>query len=104
MPGAFITSDLVQLFQRHEFSDTFQIATTPGSFFTRECIIDEVYFESDPGAQVQVDTTQLMLTCMTSEVSNASGGTDCVVDNINYVVVSAEQDGQGITVLRVRRT
>ena len=72
--------------------------TIDGSSSTISVILNNEYF-AVAGESVDIDGTQPVATCRTSDVANIDTSDSITIDSVNYNITNIQPDGTGITVL-----
>ena len=72
--------------------------TIHGSSSTISVILNNEYF-AIAGESVDIDGTQPVATCRTSDVANIDTSDSITIDSVNYNITNIQPDGTGITVL-----
>ena len=72
--------------------------TIDGSGSSINVIFNKEYFEI-PGGEVGVESSQPVMYCRSSDVTNVEQGDTIQVDSVTYNIVKVEPDNTGVTVL-----
>jgi len=97
MPGAFLTDDLPGFFDTNEFG----IAATFDATSIK-VIFDRAFIAQEVNGEVDIQSTEPIAFCRTSDVSSAAQGDTIVIDSTTYTITGVEDDNTGITILRLR--
>tara|TARA_R100000808_G_C2136721_1_gene144964 strand:- start:60 stop:362 length:303 start_codon:yes stop_codon:yes gene_type:complete len=69
-----------------------------GSSSTIKVIINKDYF-AIAGESVDIDGTQPIVTCRSSDVTNVDTADTITIDSVTYNIINVQPDGTGITTL-----
>jgi hypothetical protein len=89
--------DLLNFFDADAHGKTATV-TINGSSSTISVILNNEYF-AIAGESVDIDGTQPVATCRTSDVTNIDTSDSITIDSIAYNITNIQPDGTGITVL-----
>lgn len=96
-------ADKLAFFNTQEFGVTSKITSDSSGI---ECdvvgIFDNQYLNLDLGAG-SVSTSELQFMCRTSDVSHVTQGDKLELDGVNYEITDLQNDGTGMTVLKLHR-
>ena len=91
------TQDLLNFFDTETHGSNATV-TINGSASTISVIINKEYF-AIAGESVDVDGTQPVVTCRSSDVTNIDTADTIAIDGITYNIVNIQPDGTGTTTL-----
>jgi hypothetical protein len=72
--------------------------TISGTASSIKVILNKEYFEI-PGETVDVDGSQPIVHCRSSDVTGVDSADTIVIDTVNYNIKSVQPDGTGVTIL-----
>jgi hypothetical protein len=97
MPGAFIESDISEMFVEADFAT----ASVYGAA-TINVIFDAEFLETDVGGGVSVDGSSPVAYAQTNTMANIARGDTITIGGVAYVVTDRQDDNTGVTMLRLR--